>query len=148
MFYLISLFINNYRLTVDYFTSQTLYIHFLGDNFLLYRAISQGSSTEMAANVEKYLKMGYRKFQLKVGGNVSDDIARIRTVRELLDIKTLELRESSKAKIRLGGLKEGEYDESNLSIPLLCDANTGWLQHEAIQVGKFFEECSLKRSYL
>ena len=89
----------------------------------------------MAANVEKYLKMGYRKFQLKVGGNVSDDIARIRTVRELLDIKTLELRESSKAKIRLGGLKEGEYDESNLSIPLLCDANTGWLQHEAIQVG-------------
>ena len=70
------------------------------DNFLLYRAISQGTSTEMAENVDKYLKLGYRKFQLKVGGNVCDDIARIRAVRELLDRKTLELRESSKAKIR------------------------------------------------
>ena len=108
---------------------------FVDDNFLLYRAISQGTSTEMAENVDKYLKLGYRKFQLKVGGNVCDDIARIRAVRELLDRKTLELRESSKAKIRSeGSLKIGEYDESNIYLPLLCDANTGWLQHQAIQV--------------
>ena len=90
----------------------------------------------MAENVDKYLKMGYRKFQLKVGGNVCDDIARIRAVRELLDRKTLELRESSKAKIRTEGVnfKVGEYDESNVYLPLLCDANTGWLQHQAVQV--------------
>ena len=109
------------------------------DNFLLYRAISQGTSTEMADNVDKYLKLGYRKFQLKVGGNVCDDIARIRAVRELLDRKTLELRESSKAKIRSEvSIKVGEYDESNIYLPLLCDANTGWLQHQAIQVIIFF----------
>lgn len=88
----------------------------------------------MADNVHKYLKDGYRKFQLKVGGNASDDIARIRAVRELLDVKTKELRESSKMKIKLGLLKPGEYDESNLHIPLLCDANTGWLQHDAVRV--------------
>jgi cis-L-3-hydroxyproline dehydratase len=88
----------------------------------------------MAENVNKYLKDGYRKFQLKVGGNPSDDIARIRAVRELLDVKTKELRESSKAKVRGGLMKEGDYDESNLYIPLLCDANTGWLAHEAVKV--------------
>jgi cis-L-3-hydroxyproline dehydratase len=88
----------------------------------------------MAENVNKYLKDGYRKFQLKVGGNPSDDIARIRAVRELLDVKTKELRESSKAKVRGGLMKAGDYDESNLYIPLLCDANTGWLAHEAIKV--------------
>lgn len=88
----------------------------------------------MADNVHKYLKDGYRKFQLKVGGNASDDIARIRAVRELLDVKTKELRESSKMKIKNGLLKPGEYDESNLHIPLLCDANTGWLQHDAVRV--------------
>jgi L-alanine-DL-glutamate epimerase-like enolase superfamily enzyme len=87
----------------------------------LYRAISQGSPDEMAENVDKYLKEGYRKFQLKVGGKAIDDILRIKSVRNLLDIKTRELRGN------------GELD---LYIPLLCDANTGWLQHEAIQVGK------------
>jgi cis-L-3-hydroxyproline dehydratase len=106
----------------------------LDDSFVLYRAISQGNATEMADNVHKYLKDGYRKFQLKVGGNASDDIARIRAVRELLDVKTKELRESSKMKIKNGLLKPGEYDESNLHIPLLCDANTGWLQHDAVRV--------------
>ena len=89
----------------------------------------------MAENVNKYLKDGYRKFQLKVGGNASDDICRIRAVRELLDVKTKELRESSKMKIKNGVLKAGDLnDESNLHIPLLCDANTGWLQHDAVRV--------------
>ena len=39
----------------------------------------------MAANVDKYIHEGYRKFQLKVGGNPRDDIDRIRAVRKLLD---------------------------------------------------------------
>jgi L-alanine-DL-glutamate epimerase-like enolase superfamily enzyme len=58
-----------------------------GDNFKLYRAISQGTAYEMAENVMKYLNEGYRIFQLKVGGNPKDDIDRIRTVRSILDEK-------------------------------------------------------------
>jgi L-alanine-DL-glutamate epimerase-like enolase superfamily enzyme len=90
-----------------------------GPSFPLYRAISQGTAAEMAANVEKYVDQGYRKFQLKVGGRPRDDIDRIRAVRSLLDTKTKELR-------ALG--------ETDLYIPLLCDANTGWQRHEAVQV--------------
>lgn len=98
----------------------------------------------MAENVNKYLKDGYRKFQLKVGGNASDDICRIRAVRELLDVKTKELRESSKMKIKNGLLKAGDInDESNLHIPLLCDANTGWLQHDAVRVSYRIYHCLL-----
>eukprot|EP01041_Mallomonas_annulata_P013001 gene13001-27437_t len=55
------------------------------NNFPLYRAISQNSAEEMTANVDKYIQEGYRKFQLKVGGNVLDDIRRIKSVRALLD---------------------------------------------------------------
>lgn len=58
-----------------------------GDSFRLYRAISQQSAADMAANVEKYMNMGYRKFQLKVGGSVRDDIDRIRAVRAIIDEK-------------------------------------------------------------
>lgn len=90
-----------------------------GDSFPLYRAISQGSADDMVSNVDKYLRMGYRKFQLKVGSNVSDDINRIRQVRELLDERTVQYRAKG---------------ESGLFIPLMCDANTGWQMHEALQV--------------
>jgi cis-L-3-hydroxyproline dehydratase len=90
-----------------------------GDDFQLYRAISQRSAADMAANVEKYVGEGYRKFQLKVGGRPLDDIARIRAVRATLDEMTV--------KLRLAG-------ETDLYMPLLCDANTGWLRHEAMQV--------------
>lgn len=77
-----------------------------GDSVELYRAISQGSPEDMAINVAKYREEGYRKFQLKVGGDPGDDIARIRTVRELL-----------------------EPGDS-----LVADANTGWLAPDAIRV--------------
>ena len=60
-----------------------------GERVVLYRAISQ-----------------YTRFQLKVGGDVADDIQRIRAARETLD--------------------RGEV--------LVADANTGWLQHEAARV--------------
>src|SRR5690606_15030161 len=50
----------------------------------LYRAISQQPATEMAENVAGYRAEGYTKFQLKVGGNADDDIARIRAAREIL----------------------------------------------------------------
>jgi cis-L-3-hydroxyproline dehydratase len=57
------------------------------DSFPLYRAISQGTPQQMTDNVEKYIREGYRKFQLKVGGDPIDDIHRIREVRKLLDDK-------------------------------------------------------------
>ena len=72
----------------------------------LYRAISQLPPDEMAANVAKYRAEGYRRFQLKVGGDPNDDIARIRAARRIL----------------------GDGDV------LVADANTGWTRHEAARV--------------
>lgn len=77
-----------------------------GDDVILYRAISQRPATEMAANVADYRSQGYRRFQLKVGGKASDDIQRIRAVREILDPEDR----------------------------LIADANTGWLMHDAMRV--------------
>ncbi len=77
-----------------------------GDDFHLYRAISQIEPEAMAQNVAKYRAEGYRRFQLKVGGDPDTDIARIRAAREILDP----------------------------SDKLIADANTGWTQHEATRV--------------
>jgi cis-L-3-hydroxyproline dehydratase len=77
-----------------------------GDDFVLYRAISQQSPAEMAKNVEGYRNEGYRRFQLKVGGNPDEDIERIKAVSRVLD--------------------PGDK--------LIADANTGWLMHEAARV--------------
>lgn len=77
-----------------------------GDDFVLYRAISQRSPEEMADNVAGYREAGYRRFQLKVGSDVDTDVARIRAVRDVLDPADV----------------------------LIADANTGWLQHEAARV--------------
>ena len=77
-----------------------------GDDFLLYRAISQGSPEEMAEKVAGYRAEGYRRFQLKVGADPQADIQRIRQVADLLEP----------------------------SDKLIADANTGWLMHEAARV--------------
>ena len=77
-----------------------------GEDFPLYRAISQRSPAEMAENVGKYREQGYRRFQLKVGSDIQTDIARIRAVREVLEDDDI----------------------------LIADANTGWLMHEAARV--------------
>ena len=79
-----------------------------GDDFLLYRAISQESPEQMAARVANYRTEGYRRFQLKVGGDPDVDIARIRAVA---------------AKLAPGDR-------------LVADANTGWVQHDAVRVTK------------
>src|SRR4051812_37789158 len=52
-----------------------------GEDVPLYRAISQQSPDEMAAKVAGYRAEGYRRFQLKVGGDPDVDIERIRSVR-------------------------------------------------------------------
>ena len=77
-----------------------------GDDFVLYRAISQGSPDEMAEKVAGYRDEGYRRFQLKVGADPQLDIERIRMVSDLLEP----------------------------SDKLIADANTGWLMHEAARV--------------
>jgi L-alanine-DL-glutamate epimerase-like enolase superfamily enzyme len=77
-----------------------------GENFGLYRAISQESPDAMAGKVAGYRAEGYRRFQLKVGGDPDVDIERIRAV-------------SAK-------LEPGDR--------LIADANTGWLMHDALRV--------------
>ena len=56
-----------------------------GEDFHLYRAISQESPEEMAGKVAGYRAEGYRRFQLKVGGDPDVDIARIRAVAARLE---------------------------------------------------------------
>lgn len=76
------------------------------EKVVLYRAISQEEPEMMAKKIAGYRHEGYTKFQLKVGGDANEDIARIRATRNVLD--------------------EGEV--------LVADANTGWTRHEAARV--------------
>jgi cis-L-3-hydroxyproline dehydratase len=77
-----------------------------GEDFGLYRAISQDTPEAMANRVAGYRAEGYQRFQLKVGGDAAVDIDRIHAVA---------------AKLR--------PDDR-----LIADANTGWLMHDALRV--------------
>src|SRR3954470_1426846 len=77
-----------------------------GESFGLYRAISQEAPEAMAARVAGYRAEGYRRFQLKVGGDPGEDVDRIRAVAAVL--------------------QPGDR--------LVADANTGWLMHDALRV--------------
>ena len=83
-----------------------------GEDVHLYRAISQESPEVMAGKVAGYRAEGYRRFQLKVGGDPDVDIARINAVA---------------AKLQPGDR-------------LVADANTGWVQHEAVRVARAVRE--------
>ena len=76
------------------------------DDFPLYRAISQRTPAGMEEDVARYRSEGYHRFQLKVGGDPDDDIARIKAV---LKIMTAE-------------------------DTLVADANTGWIMRGALRV--------------
>jgi len=76
------------------------------EDYPLYRAISQRSPEEMANDVARFRSEGYRRFQLKVGGDPEDDIERIRAVLKII--------------------QPGDI--------LVADANTGWKIHQAIRV--------------
>jgi cis-L-3-hydroxyproline dehydratase len=78
----------------------------VGDDFALYRAISQDSPERMAERIGEYREAGYRKFQLKVGGDPDTDIDRIRAAARVL--------------------QRGDV--------LVADANTGWTQHAAVRI--------------
>jgi len=77
-----------------------------GEDFALYRAISQDTPERMAAGVGKYRAEGYTKFQLKSGSDIETDIARIHAVA---------------AEMQAGDV-------------LVADANCGWTQHQALSV--------------
>jgi L-alanine-DL-glutamate epimerase-like enolase superfamily enzyme len=77
-----------------------------GEDFVLYRAISQEAPETMARRVAGYRAEGYRRFQLKVGGDPTEDVERIRAV--------------------AAQLRPGDR--------LVADANTGWLMHDALRV--------------
>lgn len=79
-----------------------------GDDFGLYRAISQENPQTMAERVASYRVEGYRRFQLKVGGDPDCDIERIRAAATRLE--------------------PGDR--------LIADANTGWLRHDALRVAR------------
>jgi len=79
-----------------------------GEDFPLYRAISQESPDEMARKVAGYRSEGYFRFQLKVGADPETDVERIRAVRAVLS--------------------PGDV--------LIADANTGWLTHQAMRVAR------------
>jgi L-alanine-DL-glutamate epimerase-like enolase superfamily enzyme len=83
-----------------------------GERFGLYRAISQEPPEVMASRVAAYRGEGYRRFQLKVGGDPDVDIERIRTVS--------------------AQLQPGDR--------LVADANTGWLMHDAMRVVRAVED--------
>ena len=77
-----------------------------GDDFVLYRAISQEPAPRMVDLVATHRAEGYTRFQLKVGGNPAEDVERIRAVAAIA----------------------GPEDR------LIADANTGWLMHDAMRV--------------
>src|SRR5436305_2818142 len=77
-----------------------------GEDFGLYRAISQEAPEAMAARIAGYRAEGYRRFQLKVGGDPDVDVERIRRASAVL--------------------QPGDR--------LIADANTGWLMHDALRV--------------
>lgn len=79
-----------------------------GEDFPLYRAISQATADTMAERVTGYRGEGYRRFQLKVGGEPDEDVERIRAVASVL--------------------RPGDI--------LVADANTGWLTHQALRVAR------------
>ena len=76
------------------------------ESIALYRAISQEDANVMAEKIAGYRAEGYTKFQLKVGGNANDDIARIKACRAILAPTDI----------------------------LVADANTGWTMADAARV--------------
>jgi L-alanine-DL-glutamate epimerase-like enolase superfamily enzyme len=69
-----------------------------GDAVPLYRSISQDTPERMAKRALKYVEEGYRRLQIKVGGDPVEDVARVRAV----------------------------MDSVPADIVLFADANGGW----------------------
>lgn len=76
------------------------------DDYPLYRPISMNSPAEMADDVKRFLGEGYHRFQLKVGGDPREDIARIEAVLNVTGPDDI----------------------------VVADANTGWTMRDAARV--------------
>jgi L-alanine-DL-glutamate epimerase-like enolase superfamily enzyme len=74
-----------------------------GEGITLYRSISQEAPEAMAKRAQKYLKEGYRRLQVKVGGDPAVDVARFEAVRAVVPS----------------------------DVVLFCDANGGWTLQQA-----------------
>ncbi len=77
-----------------------------GDSVALYHPIPHDAPATMAESVAAARAEGFRRFQPKIGGAPEDDIARVRAMAEVLEPGDLAA----------------------------CDANGGWLAHEAARV--------------
>jgi L-alanine-DL-glutamate epimerase-like enolase superfamily enzyme len=69
----------------------------------LYRSVSQASPDAMARNAAAYVTAGYRRIQVKVGGDPSEDVERVGAVRAAVDS----------------------------GVVLFCDANGAWTTAQA-----------------
>ena len=87
----------------------------LQDKVKLFKVVSRQDPDAMAAKIRDYQDQGFKQFQMKVGAGADTDIERIRQV---------------SAEVRTGNV-------------LNADANTGWLQHEAIRVVKAVSDVDL-----
>nr|WP_292321339.1 mandelate racemase/muconate lactonizing enzyme family protein [Mesorhizobium sp.] len=71
----------------------------------LYRVVTHGTVDQMAALAKKIVAEGYHRLQVKVGGNVRDDIERVSAVASAVPKGTV----------------------------IFCDANAGWTPYQARQ---------------
>ncbi|TIV05516.1 MAG: mandelate racemase, partial [Mesorhizobium sp.] len=70
-----------------------------------YRVVTHGTLDQMAALAKRIISEGCRRLQVKVGGNVHDDIERVTTVAAAVPKGTV----------------------------IFCDANAGWTPYQARQ---------------
>lgn len=75
------------------------------DTAELYKVVTHGTVDQMAALAERIVKDGFHRLQVKVGGNVRDDIERVTAV--------------------AGSVPKGTV--------IFCDANAGWTPYQARQ---------------
>lgn len=83
-----------------------------GNKIKLYRSITHAPAHVMAALIQDFRAQGYRHFQLKVGGDADDDIARIRAAAAVVE--------------------PGDG--------LVADANGGWTRSQAARVVRAVRE--------
>ena len=82
------------------------------DTIPLFDAISLGTPEEMAAYASEMRQAGYRHYQVKLGNDPAEDIARVRAVVEAA----------------------GEWDF------MTCDGNAGWARAEAVKVMRALDQ--------
>lgn len=76
-----------------------------GERVPLYRSIGQADPDAMAAKAQDFVARGYRRLQVKVGADPSDDVQRLKAVR--------------------AAVPDG--------VPLYADANGGWMLEDALR---------------